>query len=143
VPLLLIVVTKMSKWNYTGKDVTKEKAEESLKSIKTACFGCETHSPDCSIAKAAGDVAAMVEECSVSVKDQIHAQITGALAGAKFPIATPEGLIAAFPDGADTTCCVGDLKMTAGEAGTLLKPSDFPFKSVKDVADVIVTRAGL
>jgi hypothetical protein len=142
-PLILIVVTKMSKWNYTGKDVTAEKAEESLKAIKSACFGCEKHSPDCSIAKAAGDVAAMIDEGNVSVKDQIHAQITGALAGAKFPIATPEGLIAAFPDGADTTCCVGDLKMTAGEAGTLLKPSDFPFKSAKDVADVIVTRAGL
>lgn len=133
----------MPKWNYTGKEVSTAKAEESLKTIKSVCFGCETHSPDCSIAKAAGDVAAMIEEGSVPVKDQIHAQIAGALAGAKFPIATPEDLIAAFPDGADTTCCVGDLKMTAGEAGTLLKASDFPFKSAKDVADIIVTRAGL
>lgn len=141
--VILILVTKMSKWKYTGENVTAEKAEESLKTIKSACFGCETHSPDCSIAKAAGDVAAMIEDGEVSVKDQIHAQITGALAGANFPIATPGDLIAAFPDGADTTCCVGDLKMTAGEAGELLKPTDFPFKSAKDVADVIVTRAGL
>ncbi|MBE0522437.1 MAG: hypothetical protein IBX39_09270 [Candidatus Methanoperedenaceae archaeon] len=28
-------------------------------------------------------------------------------------------------------------------AGKLLKASDFPFKSAKDVADVIVERAGL
>ena len=78
-----------------------------------------------------------------SVKEQIHDQISGALAGAKFPIATPDDLIAAFPNGADTTCQVGDLKMTAGEAGKLLKASDFPFKSGKAVADVIVDRAGL
>ncbi|EHQ36492.1 MTH865 family protein [Methanoplanus limicola] len=85
----------------------------------------------------------MSEDKGPSVKDQIHAQITGALAGAEFPIQTPEDLIAAFPDGADTACCAGDLKVTAGEAGKLLKPDDFPFKSAKDVADVIVTRAGL
>ncbi|MDP3563582.1 MAG: MTH865 family protein [Methanoregula sp.] len=78
-----------------------------------------------------------------SVKEQIHAQISGALKGAKFPIATPKDLIAAFPDGANTTCQVGDLKMTAGEAGKLLKATDFPFKSAKAVADVIVERAGL
>lgn len=137
------MVTKMSKWKYTGKEVNPEKIDESLKTIKSACFGCETHSSDCSIAKAAGDVAEMIDEKSIPVKDQIHAQISGALAGATFPIATPDDLIAAFPDGANTTCRVGDLKMTAGEAGTLLKPSDFPFKSAKDVADIIVSRAGL
>ncbi len=61
----------------------------------------------------------------------------------KIPIKSPKDLIAAFPNGADTTCQVGDLKMTAGEAGKLLKASDFPFKSAKDVADIIVDRAGL
>jgi len=78
-----------------------------------------------------------------SVKEEIHAQITGALTGAVFPIDTPEKLIAAFPAGADTTCQVGDIKMTAGEAGTLLKESDFPFTSARQVADIIVDRAGL
>ena len=39
-----------------------------------------------------------------SVKEQIHAQISGALAGAKFPIKAPADLIAAFPNGAATTC---------------------------------------
>ncbi|EHQ36491.1 hypothetical protein Metlim_2443 [Methanoplanus limicola DSM 2279] len=58
----VVLVTKMSKWNYTGKNVSVEKAEESLKAVKSACFGCDTHSPDCSIAKAAGDIAAMTEE---------------------------------------------------------------------------------
>ncbi len=78
-----------------------------------------------------------------SIKEQIHAQISGALAGAAFPIDTPEKLIAAFPAGADTTCQVGDVKMTAGEAGNLLKATDFPFLSATQVADVIVERAGL
>lgn len=78
-----------------------------------------------------------------SVKEQIHAQITGALAGATFPIDTPERLIDAFPAGADTSCQVGELKMTAGEAGKLLKSTDFPFQSAKQVADIIVDRAGL
>ena len=133
----------MSTWKYTGKDVSATKAEKSLNAIKSACFGCESHSPDCSIAKAAGDVAAMVDAGEPTVKDQVHAQITGALEGAKFPIKTPDALIAAFPDGADTTCRVGDLSMTAGEAGTLLKASDFPFRNAKQVADVIVERAGL
>ncbi len=79
----------------------------------------------------------------MSVRDEIHAQIVGALKGAKFPIKTPKDLLAAFPMGADTTCQVGDIKMTAGEAGKLLKPTDFPFRSAKQVADVIVQRAGL
>jgi len=78
-----------------------------------------------------------------SIKEQIHAQITGALANASFPIDSPEKLIDAFPAGAATTCQVGDVKMTAGEAGTLLKATDFPFTSAKQVADVIVDRASL
>jgi hypothetical protein len=78
-----------------------------------------------------------------SVKDQLHAQITGALKGAKFPIKTPADLIAAFPMGADTTCQVGTVKMTAGEAGKLLTACDFPFKSADSVADTILSRAGM
>lgn len=79
----------------------------------------------------------------MSVRDEIHAQIVGALKNAKFPIKTPEQLLAAFPDGTNTTCKAGDLEVTAGEAGKLLKAGDFPFKNAKQVADVIVQRAGL
>jgi hypothetical protein len=79
----------------------------------------------------------------MSVRDTIKNQITGALKGASFPISTPEALLNAFPDGADTTCQAGDLKMTAGEAGKLLTANDFPFKSAEDVADTIISRAGL
>jgi hypothetical protein len=79
----------------------------------------------------------------MSIKDEIHAQIEGALKNAKFPIATPEDLLAAMPDGAATKCKAGDIELTAGDAGKVLKAGDFPFKSAKQVADVIVERAGL
>jgi len=49
----------MPTWKYTGKGVSREKAEESVKAIKSACFGCDTHNPDCPIAKAAGEVSEM------------------------------------------------------------------------------------
>ncbi|MFZ5633786.1 MAG: MTH865 family protein [Bacillota bacterium] len=79
----------------------------------------------------------------MSVRETIKNQIIGALKGAGFPINTPEALLAAFPNGADTTCQAGDLKVTAGEAGKLLTTGDFPFKSAEEVAETIVSRAGL
>ncbi|MDD4484041.1 MAG: MTH865 family protein, partial [Methanoregula sp.] len=80
--------------------MTKAQAEKSLATIKSACFKCDTHSSDCPIGKAAGAVAAMLDEKNASVKDLIHDQIAGALAGAKFPIKTPTALLEAFPNGA-------------------------------------------
>jgi len=79
----------------------------------------------------------------MSVKDEIHSQIEGALKNAKFPINTPAELLAAMPNGAATKCKAGNVELTAGEAGKVLKTSDFPFKSAKQVADIIVQRAGL
>lgn len=79
----------------------------------------------------------------MSAKDEIHAQIEGALAEAKFPIETPEDLLGAFPEGAETTCKSGDVELKAGDAGKVLTADDFPFKSAKEVADIIVERAGL
>lgn len=79
----------------------------------------------------------------MTVRDDIHGQIVAGLKGAKFPINTPEELLAAFPARAETTCRSGDLAVTAGEAGKLLTPADFPFKDAKQVAETIVGRAGL
>jgi hypothetical protein len=79
----------------------------------------------------------------VSIKEEIHAQIEGALKNARFPINSPEELLAALPQGAATKCRAGDIELTAGDAGKVLQASDFPFKSAKQVADVIVERAGL
>jgi len=79
----------------------------------------------------------------MDVRAELKKQIVGALANASFPIARPEKLLAAFPSGAATECRCGDIAMTAGEAGKLLKASDFPFKSARAVADTILSRAGL
>ncbi len=79
----------------------------------------------------------------MTVRTELFKQITGALANAKFPIKTPEELLNAFPDGANTTCKAEGVKMTAGEACKLLKPSDFPFKTAGQVANTILERAGL
>lgn len=77
----------------------------------------------------------------MAVKDEIRSQIIGALAGAKFPINSPEELLAAFPDGAETTCKADGVELKAGDAGSVLKADDFPFKSAEDVANTIVDRA--
>jgi len=79
----------------------------------------------------------------MSIRDDIYNQISGALANASFPISTPEKLLAAFPNGAETTCQSGDVKLKAGDAGKVLKAEDFPFKSAADVAHTICDRAGL
>ncbi len=77
----------------------------------------------------------------MDVKSELKDQIIGALAGAAFPIASPEALLASFPQGADTTCEAGDVKLRAGDAGGVLTAADFPFISAQQVADAIVDRA--
>lgn len=77
----------------------------------------------------------------MDVKAELKKQIVGALAGAKFPIGSPGDLLAAFPNGADTTCQCGEIKLRAGDAGTVLTPADFPFRSAEAVADTILSRA--
>lgn len=80
---------------------------------------------------------------NIDVKKEIRGQIVGALANANFPINSPKELLAAFPNGAATTCQAGDVKMTAGEAGKLLYMSDFPFQDAETVADTILHRVKL
>jgi hypothetical protein len=77
----------------------------------------------------------------MDVRSELTNQIVGALAGASFPISSPEELLAAFPNGADTTCEAGDVKLRAGDAGGVLTAADFPFTSAEQVADTILSRA--
>ncbi len=79
----------------------------------------------------------------MNVRQTIKGQIINHLKGAAFPIATPEALIAAFPNGADTTCKAGDLVITAGQAGQLLSPGNFPFASAEEVGETLVELAKL
>ncbi|AKB19135.1 MULTISPECIES: MTH865 family protein [unclassified Methanosarcina] len=79
----------------------------------------------------------------MEVREEVHSQILEILRGAKFPINTLEELIAALPEGLDTTCMIGGTEVTAAEAKSLLSENDFPFKDAKHVADLLVERAGL
>lgn len=79
----------------------------------------------------------------MSLREEIKSQIIGALAGATFPIGSPEEFLAALPNGAGTTCRSGDFSVTAGEAAKLLRPEDFPFADAEQLAETIVSRAGL
>jgi len=77
----------------------------------------------------------------MDVRSELKSQIVAALAGASFPIVNPEALLAAFPQGADTICEAGDVKLRAGDAGGALTAADFPFTSAEQVADTILSRA--
>jgi hypothetical protein len=79
----------------------------------------------------------------MSVKEEIYNQIVGALAGANFPIKTPDDLFNALPDGPNTTCKSGDVELKASDAGEVLTGDDFPFESAEEVATTIVTKAEL
>jgi len=79
----------------------------------------------------------------MSVREEVYEQIIEILKDAKFPINTLEELIAALPEGLDTTCKIGDVEVTAAEARCLINDNDFPFKDAKQVADLMVERAGL
>jgi hypothetical protein len=79
----------------------------------------------------------------MNVKEEIRSQIIGALSGAKFPIHTPEELLNALPADAHTRCKVGDVAVTAEEAGYLLEYEDYPLSSAEEAADTIIERAGL
>ncbi len=44
----------VTKWKYSGKDVSFEQIDEALKALDNACLHCgaDKHSPDCPIGKA-------------------------------------------------------------------------------------------
>lgn len=79
----------------------------------------------------------------MSVRDEVYEQIIEVLKNAKFPINTEEELIAALPEGLDTTCTIGDVVVTAAEGRSLITEKDFPFKDAKQIAELMVERAGL
>jgi hypothetical protein len=79
----------------------------------------------------------------MSVKEEVYEQILAILKDAKFPINMMDELIAALPEGLDTTCIIGDVEVTAREAEGLITEKDFPLKDANQVADLMVERAGL
>lgn len=79
----------------------------------------------------------------MDIREEVYEQIIEILKDAKFPINSLEELIAALPEGLDTTCMIGDTEVTAAEARSLITEKDFPFKDAKQIAELMVERAGL
>lgn len=79
----------------------------------------------------------------MNVREEVYEQIIEILKDASFPINSLEELIAALPEGLDTTCMIGGTEVTAAEARSLITEKDFPFKDAKHIADLLVERAGL
>ncbi|AKB76936.1 hypothetical protein MSHOH_0453 [Methanosarcina horonobensis HB-1 = JCM 15518] len=79
----------------------------------------------------------------MDVREEVYGQIIEILKDARFPINSLDELIAALPEGLDTTCIIGDTEVTAAEAKSLITEKDFPFKNAKQIADLLVERAGL
>lgn len=48
----------MTKWKYSGKDVSFDQIDEALKALDNACLHCgaDKHSPDCPIGKAKAEL---------------------------------------------------------------------------------------
>ena len=78
----------------------------------------------------------------MSVKEDIRNQIIESLSGAKFPINSPEELLEALPNGADTTYKSGDISFKFYTLD-VFNQDDFPFNSVTEVSDTIIHRARL
>jgi hypothetical protein len=79
----------------------------------------------------------------MDVREEVYEQIIEILKDAKFPINSLKELIAALPEGLDTTCMIGDTEVMAAEAKSLINEKDYPFKDSKQIADLLVERAGL
>ncbi|MHC1756625.1 MAG: MTH865 family protein [Methanosarcina sp.] len=79
----------------------------------------------------------------MNVREEVYEQIIEILKNARFPINSLEELVAALPEGLDTTCVIGGTEVTAAEARALITEKDFPFKDAKKIADLLVERAGL
>ena len=79
----------------------------------------------------------------MNVREEVYEQIIGILKDAKFPINSLEELVATLPEGLETTCMIGDTEVTAAEARSLITEKDFPFKDAKQIAGLLIERAGL
>lgn len=79
----------------------------------------------------------------MNVREEVYEQIIEILKDAKFPINSLQELIAALPEGLETACMIGDTEVTAAEARSLITEKDFPFKDAKQIAGLLVERAGL
>jgi hypothetical protein len=73
-------------------------------------------------------------------KEDLREQFVEAFEGADYPISSPMDLVPALPDGPGTRFESGDFSMTAMELQTKLGSGDFPYDSVEEFVDDVMTQ---
>jgi hypothetical protein len=73
-------------------------------------------------------------------KDDLRQQMVDAFEGADYPISSPMDLVPALPNGPGTKFESGDFSMTAMELNTKLGSGDFPYDSVDEFVDDVITQ---
>ncbi|MFB6152416.1 MAG: MTH865 family protein [Haloarculaceae archaeon] len=73
-------------------------------------------------------------------KENLREQFVEAFEGADYPISSPMDLVPALPDGPGTRFESGDFSMTAMELQTKLGSGDFPYDSVEEFVDDVMSQ---
>jgi hypothetical protein len=73
-------------------------------------------------------------------RDDLREQFVEAFEGADYPISSPMDLVPALPNGPGTKFESGDFSMTAMELQTKLGSGDFPYDSVEDFVDDVMSQ---
>ena len=73
-------------------------------------------------------------------KENLREQFVEAFEGADYPISSPMDLVPALPDGPGTKFESGEFSMTAMELQTKLGGGDFPYESVDEFVDDVMSQ---
>ncbi|PSP31387.1 hypothetical protein BRC64_10360 [Halobacteriales archaeon QH_10_67_22] len=73
-------------------------------------------------------------------KAELREQFVEAFEGADYPISSPMDLVPALPDGPGTKFESGEFSMTAMELQTKLGGGDFPYESVDEFVDDVMSQ---
>jgi hypothetical protein len=73
-------------------------------------------------------------------KDDLREQFVEAFEGADYPISSPMDLVPALPNGPGTKFESGEFSMTAMELQTKLGSGDFPYDTVEEFVDDVMSQ---
>ena len=73
-------------------------------------------------------------------KEDLREQFVDAFEGADYPISSPMDLVPALPNGPGTKFESGDFSMTAMELQTKLGGGDFPYETVEEFVDDVMSQ---
>jgi len=73
-------------------------------------------------------------------KEDLRQQMVDAFEGADYPISSPMDLVPALPNGPGTKFESGEFSMTAMELNTKLGGGDFPYATVDEFVDDVMSQ---